>query len=215
MAKLKEPVRNLYKSHKTVEAYKIKDVLQLPNGGAKLVFVKSDSEIKNEVVSKDYITKHKPKAGGYFVRYEDGYTSFSPASAFEEGYTKLKKYWPIITSVYPSNEPSIYGCPDDDYNGAHSYGFKNCVGFVDGETKYVESMQSIQFVKKEEDGSMTPGLQSEQLVLALIDRHEKLNAKYPSKQHAKAMKGLKMFLDAQKARVDDRIKRGVMGDLKK
>lgn len=26
--------------------------------------------------------------GGYYVRYEDGYESFSPAGAFESGYTR-------------------------------------------------------------------------------------------------------------------------------
>jgi hypothetical protein len=33
--------------------------------------------------------KHSPEAGGYYVQYKDGYTSFSPAEAFEEGYTRL------------------------------------------------------------------------------------------------------------------------------
>ena len=27
--------------------------------------------------------------GGYYVRYEDGYESWSPAQAFEEGYTRI------------------------------------------------------------------------------------------------------------------------------
>jgi len=27
--------------------------------------------------------------GGYYVRYEDGYESWSPAKAFEEGYTQI------------------------------------------------------------------------------------------------------------------------------
>ena len=27
--------------------------------------------------------------GGYYVRYEDGFESWSPAKAFEEGYTKI------------------------------------------------------------------------------------------------------------------------------
>jgi hypothetical protein len=31
--------------------------------------------------------KHKPQVGGYFVQYRDGYKSFSPAAAFEEGYS--------------------------------------------------------------------------------------------------------------------------------
>jgi hypothetical protein len=36
-----------------------------------------------------YLAKHKPVAGGYFVVYKDGYLSFSPAEAFEEGYTRI------------------------------------------------------------------------------------------------------------------------------
>jgi hypothetical protein len=40
-------------------------------------------------VSKEYVEKHNPQAGGYYVVYKDGYKSFSPAEAFEEGYTKL------------------------------------------------------------------------------------------------------------------------------
>lgn len=33
--------------------------------------------------------KHHPVAGGYLVIYPDGYRSFSPAKAFEEGYSVL------------------------------------------------------------------------------------------------------------------------------
>ena len=40
-------------------------------------------------VPGEFIQKHKPVVGGYFVMYEDGYQSFSPAKAFEEGYTRL------------------------------------------------------------------------------------------------------------------------------
>lgn len=45
-------------------------------------------------VSKEYMDKHKPEAGGYYVVYEDGYTSFSPAEAFEGGYTLVMDYDP-------------------------------------------------------------------------------------------------------------------------
>ena len=34
--------------------------------------------------------KPTPEAGWYFVMYEDGYISFSPAKAFEEGYTLVR-----------------------------------------------------------------------------------------------------------------------------
>jgi len=33
--------------------------------------------------------EHNPQPGGYFVVYKDGYKSFSPAKAFEEGYTRI------------------------------------------------------------------------------------------------------------------------------
>lgn len=40
-------------------------------------------------VADEWIERFKPEVGGYFVRYADGYTSFSPAKAFEEGYSKI------------------------------------------------------------------------------------------------------------------------------
>lgn len=39
------------------------------------------------VVSKEWVDSKGPKCGGYYVQYNNGYTSFSPAEAFEEGYT--------------------------------------------------------------------------------------------------------------------------------
>ncbi len=40
-------------------------------------------------VSWEYMSKHHPQVGGYYVVYDDGYKSWSPADAFEEGYTRL------------------------------------------------------------------------------------------------------------------------------
>jgi len=40
-------------------------------------------------VSDKYMRKHDPKVGGYYVVYDDGYKSFSPAAAFEGGYTRI------------------------------------------------------------------------------------------------------------------------------
>ena len=39
-------------------------------------------------VSDAWMVKHKPEIGGYFVAYDDGYLSYSPAHAFESGYTR-------------------------------------------------------------------------------------------------------------------------------
>ena len=80
----------IYKSHKTVRAAKINHIKTDPDdrsGGAMLVF--EDSSIEDVPVDKEYIRKHNPQAGGYYVQYQDGYESFSPAEAFESGYSKL------------------------------------------------------------------------------------------------------------------------------
>ena len=39
-------------------------------------------------VDHEFMRKHKPEVGGYYVVYKDGYKSYSPAQAFEEGYTR-------------------------------------------------------------------------------------------------------------------------------
>ncbi len=40
-------------------------------------------------VVRAFMDKHEPQVGGYYVLYEDGYQSYSPAKAFEEGYTPV------------------------------------------------------------------------------------------------------------------------------
>ena len=79
-----------YKCHKVVAAVKIKYLKideYAKNDGA--MVVPTDGSLEDFPVSQEFINKHKPKAGGYYVVYEDGYQSYSPADAFESGYTKL------------------------------------------------------------------------------------------------------------------------------
>ncbi len=77
-----------YKSHKIVEAAKIEKI----SGdygtvhGATLHFVGGGALL----VSRAYLNKHEPNVGGYYVRYPDGYASWSPADAFEAGYTEIE-----------------------------------------------------------------------------------------------------------------------------
>lgn len=41
-------------------------------------------------VDREYMRKHKPEIGGYYVIYDgDFYKSYSPAKAFEDGYTLI------------------------------------------------------------------------------------------------------------------------------
>ena len=77
-----------YQCHKRVQALKIKAVVPNPRGW-ELHF--DDDRFVPILVSDAWVLNHAPQeggyAGGYFVAYEDGYQSYSPAAAFEAGYT--------------------------------------------------------------------------------------------------------------------------------
>jgi hypothetical protein len=78
-----------YKCHKIVHAAKITEIKSHESDGTG-----SHTMIFGEVNMSKFLTdewknKHNPKAGGYYVVYEDGYTSYSPAEAFESGYSKI------------------------------------------------------------------------------------------------------------------------------
>lgn len=72
-----------YVSHKTVWALKIKSIER----DAVTLLTFEEPGYAARAVSYAYDQKHNPQPGGYFVVYADGYESFSPAKAFEEGYT--------------------------------------------------------------------------------------------------------------------------------
>ncbi len=73
-----------FQCHKIVRAAKI------------LIVIRSEGKVSLDLegvggieVSAEFDAKHHPTHGGYFVVYEDGYQSFSPAKAFEDGYTPI------------------------------------------------------------------------------------------------------------------------------
>jgi hypothetical protein len=84
-----------YKSHKTVWALKIKSVEadgSAPRGASgSCIIIPEEDGYAPFRVDEEYCRKHNPRAGGYYVVYADGYKSFSPAQAFEEGYTKEER----------------------------------------------------------------------------------------------------------------------------
>ena len=77
-----------YMCHKTVWALKIKQVKPMLMGANLIPEDIAYAEIR---VGDEFMQKHNPEAGGYYVVYADGYKSFSPAAAFESGYTLLKE----------------------------------------------------------------------------------------------------------------------------
>jgi hypothetical protein len=71
-----------YRSHKVVRAVKIESV----DTSYQRLFVDGGKILK---LDPEYFQRHMPEAGGYFVLYEDSYQSYSPAKAFEDGYTTM------------------------------------------------------------------------------------------------------------------------------
>jgi len=85
-----------YRCHKEVWALKIERV-QLDSKEAQIEGRETDGSARLFMeppygpvrVDHAYMRKHNPQPGGYYVVYKDGYKSFSPAEAFEDGYTKI------------------------------------------------------------------------------------------------------------------------------
>lgn len=85
-----------YQCHKQVWALKIADIKQAPedqerrhNGGDWYIVPEDKRYAPICVGYCDFIRKHDPEIGGYYVVYEGGYSSYSPADAFEDGYTLI------------------------------------------------------------------------------------------------------------------------------
>jgi hypothetical protein len=77
-----------YRCHKEVCALKIARI-EFDHQACLAFIVPTDSGYARVAVPPGFIAKHNPQPGGYYVVYNDGYKSFSPAEAFEEGYTRV------------------------------------------------------------------------------------------------------------------------------
>lgn len=64
-------------------------VWERDNGPTQRTIITPEGHYGPFFVDAAYMQKHKPQAGGYFVQYEGGYQSFSPAKEFEDGYTLI------------------------------------------------------------------------------------------------------------------------------
>ena len=78
-----------YQCHKIVHALKIKALEQHPEYPGEYLLTPEDSAYAPFMVSRDYVNGRSAKEGGYYVAYEGGYESWSPAEAFESGYTRI------------------------------------------------------------------------------------------------------------------------------
>lgn len=76
-----------YLCHKKVWALKIKEVF----GYRDEVWLSfEDAGFARRPIPHDVAQRCNFQPGGYYVQYEDGYESYSPAKAFEEGYTLIE-----------------------------------------------------------------------------------------------------------------------------
>lgn len=73
-----------YVCSKMVWALKIADI-----NVETLTITPADEGFAPFEVDREYVEKHRPHAGGYYVVYADGYKSFSPMKAFVEGYKRM------------------------------------------------------------------------------------------------------------------------------
>lgn len=116
--------------------------------------------------------------------------------------------------VFPGDKKTIKVQQDETYKGAHFYLIQNSVGFVKDQQSFTDSYTAIKFLQKDESG-VTPGILNEQLYHVLIDRIQKLNSRFPSAENDLQVELLQKCLKACEKRLKERIKRGVMGELKK
>ena len=83
-----------YKCHKEVWVLKIAGIKRDGEGenresDGSAEITPADEGYAPFKVDCQYMHKHNPEVGGYYVQYADGYKSFSPAKAFEDGYTRI------------------------------------------------------------------------------------------------------------------------------
>lgn len=117
-----------YRCHKEVRALKIEQVIVhdppagMPCEGGFLFFAKKagcppKAFGPHITVSLEYLTKHRPESGGYYVLYEDGYTSFSPGHVFESGYTRIEEVDATMRNLYAHTAPGCNYPPFISING--------------------------------------------------------------------------------------------------
>lgn len=92
--KLQDGGLPLYQCHKRVRALKIRELNEKPRTGfqkpdGSLLMTPWETGFDVIELSPEFVKRHNPEVGGFYVVYQDGYVSYSPQKAFEDGYTLL------------------------------------------------------------------------------------------------------------------------------
>ena len=80
-----------YRCHKEVWAIKIGSIERSDDSVQYSSYLLRPSDARYEpiTVGRDWLIRHEPQVGGYYVVYEDGYKSYSSERAFEDGYAAI------------------------------------------------------------------------------------------------------------------------------
>lgn len=73
-------------SNKVVQAFQIAQINHAPDGAA---LSPADPQLASVQVNADWVNKHNPQVGGFYVIYGNSYTSYSPKEAFIDGYSLI------------------------------------------------------------------------------------------------------------------------------
>lgn len=79
----------LWKSNKVVQAFQIAQISHAPDGAA---LSPTNPKLASVQVNAEWVKKHNPQIGGFYVIYGDLYASYSPKQAFIDGYSLLPDY---------------------------------------------------------------------------------------------------------------------------
>lgn len=87
-----------YRCHKEVWALRIREIVRdcdVAKGSGRetdgsAMITPEEKGYAPFKVSEAYMRKHNPSVGGYYVVYDDGYESYSPQHAFEQGYKRTR-----------------------------------------------------------------------------------------------------------------------------
>lgn len=143
-------------------------------------------------VGRAWVAHRKPEVGGYFVVYEDGYTSYSPAAAFEKGYTVV-------------DGPRVI-----DAGHRYRLGGAQVLQFLKKEREVLGERNSGAAVLGE-FVTTAEGTTTEQVIEVLLDRLRTMQAAVPCMENERAIMALVDSLFWLGQRTRNRQARGVEG----
>lgn len=164
----KECCVDRYHCHKKVWAEKIVDIEMDQDGSGRACL--QPGSIK---VDKRYMEMHNPRIGGYYVRYEDGYESFSPPGVFEDGYSRIPNTTlaRIVNPLFTSKYTQVFGGNISDRNASAFHDFEVCAVPSDGpEIKEPQVLVGIHFQQGPIKECGINGVANEDLLLMVITR---------------------------------------------